>query len=74
VQAGRIKAQVRQAGRLGGRDRLGRLKHQRYRVRGVERAFGEHVEQRLADDPFHHHIGQLIGVFHVEHLGETRVI
>jgi hypothetical protein len=45
VQAGWIEPQVRQAGRLGGRDRLGRLQHQRYRVRGVERAFGEHVEQ-----------------------------
>src|SRR6516225_2259175 len=37
------------------------------------RAGGQHVQQCLADHPLQHHVGAFVGVFHVEHLGETRV-
>jgi hypothetical protein len=36
-------------------------------------AFGQHVQQGLADHPFHHHVAEFAVVFDIEHLGETRV-
>ena len=73
VQAGRIQPQVRQAELVRGRDRPRRLHDQRGRAGRLERAFREHVEQRLAGHPLEHDVSQLVAVLHVEHLGETRV-
>ena len=73
VHAGRVQPEVRQADFVRGRDRPRCLHHHRGRAGRIERALGEHVEQRRHAHPLQHHVGQLFAVLHVEHLGEARV-